>query len=214
MLARIGAALLVVARVLWPFAVKSKVEKAGTILAIIAALALAVGSALPVLLGDDVPDPVPVEMPAPSDLLPGVDIVEPSDLGPFANVIVGILGFGYGCSGAQQQVWKDAGTQLGKCLAGLGVRGADDLVTAWMGGEAVDAAAIGWDLLPGFLDCATRFGAYVFTGLVPVTTRDSVGATMTPAARMLSALQEQGDPLALCGPRDQPPRCVVILPGK
>ena len=211
MLSRIGAALLVVARVLWPFAVQGKAEKAGTIIAVVAALAFAVGSALPVLLGDGAPDPVPVEMVEPSDVLPGLDIVEPEDLGPFAQVVVGILGFGYGCSGAQQ-VWKDAGTQLGKCLAGLGVQGADNLVTAWMVGEAVDAAAIGWDLLPGFLDCATRFGAFVFTGLVPVTTRDSVGATMTPTARMLSALVEQGDPLALCGPRDGPPRCVIILP--
>lgn len=121
---------------------------------------------------------------------------------------VGILSiFIISCTAAQQQVWKNAGTTLGQCLAAAGVAQADDLVTAWAGGEAIDGAAIGWSALAKALPCFAQAGAVLVTSSYDQP-GDSIGAAMVPRARML---RSEKDPLrAACGDGDVP-NCTVIL---
>jgi hypothetical protein len=121
---------------------------------------------------------------------------------------VGILSiFIISCTAAQQQIWKNAGTTLGQCLAAAGVAQADDLVTAWAGGEAIDGAAVGWSALAKALPCFAAAGAVLVTSAYDQP-GDSVGAAMVPRARML---RSEKDPLhAACGDGEVP-ECTIIL---
>lgn len=118
-----------------------------------------------------------------------------------------------GCSAAQQATWRTAGSRLGACLARCGVAAADDLVTQWMSGETVDAADVGWEALPCVVACAGQAGAILLAGVEQTYTGgDSLGATLSPMARLAAPLPAGSDPLeAACGSRDGPPQCLIIL---
>jgi hypothetical protein len=52
----------------------------------------------------------------------------------------------------------------------------------------------------------------LYPGLAVATYRDSVGATLAPKARILTAIADADDPLeAACGPRAWEPQCWVVL---
>ena len=146
---------------------------------------------------------------------PAPDVPPVSLLGQVGQGALAIAGaiLPVGCSAAQQNVWRTAGTRLGTCLAQCGVRAADGAVTQWMSGETVDAADVGWDALPCVVACAGQAGAILLAGVEQkYVGGDSLGATLSPAARLAAPLPASTDPLeAACGKRDGPPRCVIIL---
>ncbi len=187
-----------------------------TIVAVLVSLAVAVAE----LAKAPGSPPAPASgTPATAPGLPDV----PSDPDPAPVSVLGRVGQGalavagailpVGCSAAQQNAWRTAGTRLGQCLARCGVKAADGAVTQWMSGETVDAADVGWDALPCVVACAGQAGAILLAGVEPkYTGGDSLGATLSPAARLAAPLPAGTDPLeAACGKRDGPPRCVLVL---
>ncbi len=185
-----------------------------TLVAILVSLAVAL-----VEIARTPPVPVPPVAPAAAPALPDVSpAAAPKPVSFLGGVGQGALAVAsailpVGCSAAQQNTWRTASTRLGQCLARCGVAAADGAVTQWMSGETVNAADVGWDALPCVVACAGQAGAILLAGVEQAYTGgDSLGATLSPAARLAAPLPAGADPLeAACGKRDGPPRCVLVL---
>jgi hypothetical protein len=205
MYARIGSFLVALARFLIPFAGKSKSEKISNWIVGILILILGIGQALPYLQeGGDIVLPAPIE-----EIKPDIMDADPAPLIGKNGALLRYISMVRVAEAAScRPLVVDAGTRLAKCLAGLGVVGADMLVTQWASGEVVDASQVGWDLLPGLLDCAFKFGGYLVSSSLK-TDYDSLGASMTPATKAAMALEV--NPLAVCG-TGEVPECLVIVP--
>lgn len=189
-----------------------------TLVAILVSLAVAlveIARTPPVQVPPVAPQVLPAGAPVVPDVRPATVTDPVSFLGGMGHGALAVAGalVPVGCSAAQQNAWRAAGSRLGQCLARCGVAAADSAVTQWMSGETVDAAEVGWDALPCVVACAGQAGAILLAGVEQTYTGgDSLGATLSPAARLAAPLPPGTDPLeAACGPRDGPPRCVIVL---
>lgn len=190
----VGNFLVVLARHLVPLAGKTKNQKISNVIVGLLIILSALGYALPLLMNDQSMPEVP-------------DIIEESEVfigkhGPMLRMI------GEAQAASCRPIIVESSTQLAKCLSLLGIQGVETLVTKWAGGEVVDASQIGWELLPGLLDCAFKFGGYLVSSSLK-TDYDSLGASMTPATKAAMALEV--NPLAVCG-NGEVPQCLIIIP--
>jgi len=142
------------------------------------------------------------------------DKIKPKGSGMFIlmAVLPGML-MVQGCSAA---MWSKSGTVLGQCLSQCGVVAADHLVTEWVGGEGVDAEAIGWSSLPCVIGCAGKAGAVlVAQGASARRYSPLTDSFESPSPGEMIERAERGKrtPLEMaCGYKGNgPPRCALMI---
>lgn len=189
-----------------------------TIIAILVSLAVALVELAHTPPGPVVPvtaPAVPAGAPVLPEVLPSTAPEPVSFLGGVGQGTLGVAGalVPVGCSAARRETGRNADPRLGQCLARCGVAAANRAVTQWMSSETVNAADVGWDALPSVVACAALAGAILLAGVEQTyTCGESLGATLSPAARLAAPLPEGTDPLeAACGKRDGQPRCMLVL---
>lgn len=130
-------------------------------------------------------------------------------------LVHGTLGM-IGCTAAQTQAWKDAGEQFVQCMTAAGVPYAGDFVGSLFSDKiAINLVNIGRELWPSVVRCALAAGMPMLFPGGPAPMNDSVGATMTPGNRILSALSNDDIAESIIAACEGQPECwLVIVPDK